>query len=717
MFPLYGKADSVCLNKLKNLLGKNPDTLLCYVTGRSLNLALRAVKEHGLPEPDYLITDVGTGIYAKGNGNKWVSDRRWRSFLKSIWHAKTANQVLDHAITIDGIDAQTEEGQSEFKRSFYVSYKNKASALRELHAKLNGSRIPYTLELSKGRKNHLLLDVLPRGASKKRAVKELMKRIGIKAPDTMFAGDSDNDFDLLVSRIKNVVVNNASRELKRKVLRKAQKRATLPTLYFSSGRYGCHTGNDVCGVMEGAMHFGFFSKNRKRGLYVQIHSMHGLINMNYTDIGRDEDTGGQVIYVIELAKALSKLPQIGQVDLMTRRIEDSRYPSYGKRFEYINDKLKIVRLDCGGKGYIKKVRLWPHIKEYVKNVMEYNDNEGGTPDVIHANYADAGLACSELAEKTGSIFVFTAHSLAIPKMQKLGVKKENYAKYDYTFNFSKRVVAEQIAIEKADAVIVSTRDEIENQYAGYRIDKRKFHVIAPGLDTLLFHPPTTPSSRHKDIITAMTDGLDYRRKPMILAASRLERRKNLTKLVEVFCNSHKLRKISNLVVLTRLRSKPDEEERSVYQSMEKIVRDSKCQGSVTFVRFIDPKIGLGPLYRIAARSRGVFINPALIEPFGLTILEASACGLPVVATKYGGPSMIITNNVNGVLIDPKNGKQIEDAIEKVITDKGFWGELSANGLKNAKSFSWDATARNEVDLFMELINKAAEKKLALLFDR
>ncbi len=62
------------------------------------------------------------------------------------------------------------------------------------------------------------------------------------------------------------------------------------------------------------------------------------------------------------------------------------------------------------------------------------------------------------------------------------------------------------------------------------------------------------------------------------------------------------------------------------------------------------------LYRLAAASKGVFINPALTEPFGLTLLEAGATGLPIVATNDGGPRDIIANCRNGLLIDPLDGQ-------------------------------------------------------------
>ena len=350
MFPFSGEPDSGCMNRLKRLLKKNPDVTLCYVTGRNLKLSLEAIAMHRLPQPRYLITDVGTSIYCRSRKYGWVLDRKWHLKLSKSWKPNTSKTITLLMDGVNGIKSQGSEGASEFKSSFYLSRSRKNKALRELHKRLNALGIAYTLSISKGKEKHLLLDVLAKGASKKSAVNALMERLGTNAHNTSFSGDSENDFALLATNLNTILVNNASDSLKQKVVSKAAKKATAPTLYLSNGRYNCCKGNDVCGVLEGLLHFGMFSRIKNTGIYVQIHSLHGLISSNYADLGRDEDTGGQIVYVLELAKAMSKIPAISQVDIMTRRIEDIRYPNYGKRMEYINRKLKIVRIDCSVQG-------------------------------------------------------------------------------------------------------------------------------------------------------------------------------------------------------------------------------------------------------------------------------------------------------------------------------------------------------------------------------
>ena len=100
--------------------------------------------------------------------------------------------------------------------------------------------------------------------------------------------------------------------------------------------------------------------------YIQLFSPHGLIRFKNAEIGRDKDTGGQVKYVLELLEALSKHPQVRKVDLFTRRITDKRVSdAYSQPIETVNEKARIVRIDCGGHGFKKKGQSWGPPGEFV----------------------------------------------------------------------------------------------------------------------------------------------------------------------------------------------------------------------------------------------------------------------------------------------------------------------------------------------------------------
>ena len=104
------------------------------------------------------------------------------------------------------------------------------------------------------------------------------------------------------------------------------------------------------------------------------------------------------------------------------------------------------------------------------------------------------------------------------------------------------------------------------------------------------------------------------------------------------------------------------------------------------------------LYRLAAMTKGVFVNPALTEPFGLTLIEAAASGLPLVATEDGGPRDIIANCDNGLLIDPLDKADMARALLEIVTDEDNWQRLAENGLKGVQShYAWHAHATHYLE--------------------
>jgi len=112
------------------------------------------------------------------------------------------------------------------------------------------------------------------------------------------------------------------------------------------------------------------------------------------------------------------------------------------------------------------------------------------------------------------------------------------------------------------------------------------------------------------------------------------------------------------------------------------------------------------IYRIAALSGGVFVNPALTEPFGLTLLEAAASSLPIVATEDGGPRDIIANCDNGVLIDPLDSDAIAAALVTMLEDSQKWQRHASNGLLGIREhYAWEAHAKRYLSIIRSVLNK------------
>jgi sucrose-phosphate synthase len=204
------------------------------------------------------------------------------------------------------------------------------------------------------------------------------------------------------------------------------------------------------------------------GLYILMLTIHGLVRSYDIELGKDPDSGGQIKYVIELIKALSALPQIRKVDLLTRCIIDKRVDaSYSVPIESINDKADIIRIPCGPKRYFRKENLWPYLDSFVDNTLSWLSKKKNIPDIIHGHYADAGYVGSQLSRLLGVPFIFTGHSLGRTKKQRLLAKGQDEKLLESRFHFANRIEAEEMALVTAAMVVTSTNQEVKEQYELY----------------------------------------------------------------------------------------------------------------------------------------------------------------------------------------------------------------------------------------------------------
>src|SRR5574340_131326 len=203
-------------------------------------------------------------------------------------------------------------------------------------------------------------------------------------------------------------------------------------------------------------------------LYILMVSVHGLIRGHDLELGRDADTGGQTLYAVELARALAELPGVARVDLMTRRVVDPHVgPDYAEPIEALGPKARIVRIDVGPEGYIRKEELWDHLDSFADNALALLRAEGLSPDIVHSHYADAGYVGTRLANLLGLPLVHTGHSLGRVKRRRLiaaGVKRDVI---EARYHMARRVEAEELTLGSASLVIASTANEIEEQYGLY----------------------------------------------------------------------------------------------------------------------------------------------------------------------------------------------------------------------------------------------------------
>lgn len=447
----------------------------------------------------------------------------------------------------------------------------------------------------------------------------------------------------------------------------------------------------------------------KRPLSIVLLSVHGLIRGHDLELGRDADTGGQTKYVVELARALGAHPEIGKVILMTRRVIDSQVSAdYAEPVEVLSEKASIVRIECGEQKYLRKEMLWDSLENFADNALAYLKSQGHIPDVLHSHYADAGYVGSRLSHQLGVPLVHTGHSLGRNKRKQLIASGIKRSEIETTYHISRRIDAEETTLGVAARVITSTQQEIEQQYGLYDFyQPERMRVIPPGTDLTRFFPPRG-DEKSSPIATELERFLDDPDKPIILALSRPDPKKNLAALIEAYGESPALQQAANLVIVAGNRDDINDMEnvsKGVLTDILLAIDKYDLYGKVAYPKHHKPE-EVSELYRLATASHGIFINPALTEPFGLTLIEAAACGLPIVATEDGGPKDIIKSCDNGYLIDPLDKTAMAETLLKTLTDKKDWRRLSKNGIQGvSQHYSWQA----HVEKYLKVIRPLAER--------
>lgn len=448
------------------------------------------------------------------------------------------------------------------------------------------------------------------------------------------------------------------------------------------------------GLDTGPVHHPSCLRNLGSGsvfLHIMSIALGGCIRPEPVAYGITEDTGGHITYILGEMRALAGRPDVDCAEIVTRLFDE---PLLGRDHAIARQEVSpgciITRIDSGNRSYLAKERLQADRAGFVRALIAELRSRERLPDLIHAHFADAADVAAQIEAELDIPYIYTAHSLGMDKLAAAGTADDS---------LTARIAEEDRAIAGASAIIGSSRDECERQLLGYpsaRIER--IHRVIPGI-TRKSVADLEPARQL--IVPFLRDP----GKPIVLAIARAVHKKNLVSLVEAFGSRKNLREKANLVILAGQRVSCDTgepEQCEVIAGMLEAIDHHDLYGHVAYPKSHDSE-AVAALYRLAARSKGVFVNPALVEPYGLTILEAAAFGLPVVATKHGGPVDTVGEIEHGILIDPNSPEEIADAIGKILGDEAVWQRFSRNGIENSASIDWDSYAANFVKIARSIL--------------
>lgn len=434
------------------------------------------------------------------------------------------------------------------------------------------------------------------------------------------------------------------------------------------------------------------------GLIMHI-ALQGCLKAGSIQYGVTADTGGHIRYLLELAEALADRPEVSHQIIVTRAFDDPQLgPEYTRPEEQINDRITLWR--CRGEisAYLPKEQMWKEVPQLTQALLQRMQDGNIRPMLIHAHYADAGVVAMRVKSALSIPVIFTGHSLGASKAMHRPVNTPIAA------DLRRRIRYEELAIKHADRVIVSSRHEACVQYGQYaHHDATKIRLNPPGCDLKRFRA-TAETQLMRQVDAELRRFLRVPDRPCLLAIARPVEKKNLCALVKAYGEHPQLRHKANLVIFAGTRQQIDSgepEASRVWNQLIQLIDDYDLYGCVALPKYhtLDQ---IPVIYRWAVERRGVFVNPALSEPFGLTLLEAAAVGLPVVSTQDGGPVDILRRCKHGELVSPTDINAIGAASNHLVSNAVDWQRYSTNGYRNVEFYTWERHARQYIADFKSM---------------
>ncbi|MGF1570709.1 MAG: sucrose synthase [Nodosilinea sp.] len=462
------------------------------------------------------------------------------------------------------------------------------------------------------------------------------------------------------------------------------------------------------------------------------------------------DTGGQVVYVLDQARSLEREmlqeAELAGLDItdfqpkvliLSRLIPQAEGTTCNQRLERVHGTqnawiLRVPFRDFNPavtQSWVSRFEIWPYLETFALDAeRELIVEFGGSPDLIIGNYSDGNLVAFLLARRLKITQCNIAHAL---EKSKYLFSNLYWQDLEEQYHFSLQFTADLIAMNAANFIISSTYQEIVGtadsigQYESYKaftmpefyhvvdgieLFSPKFNVVPPGVNEAVYFPYSQSAERllnsrerlEKLLFTdedpaSIFGYLKHPEKRPIFSMARLDRIKNLAGLAECFGRSPALQERCNLILIAgklRAEDSTDHEEIEEIGKLYQIIEQYNLHGKIRWLGVRLPKTDSGEVYRVMADRRGVFVQPALFEAFGLTVLEAMISGLPTFATRFGGPLEIIQDGKNGFYINPTHleevAQQLLNFVDKCERDSSYWQQISERAIERVYStYTWE----------------------------
>lgn len=387
------------------------------------------------------------------------------------------------------------------------------------------------------------------------------------------------------------------------------------------------------------------------------------------------DAGGQNIAVGELAQHLANIGY--EVDVFTRW-DDKRLP------EVIawRSGVRIIHVKAGPVTYMPKEELLPHMAEFTKNMRSFFSQQESPYKLVHAHFFMSALVAADLKKSLGIPYIITFHALGKVRQLHQG-ESDRFPK--------ERIGIEKRVIDEADQIVALCPQDRDDLITLYQADPEKITIIPNGYNVNDFYPIDK-------LLARMVLGLDPKER-IILQLGRLVPRKGVDNVIRALGElkrNHHLH--ARLLVVGGESDIPDPTVTPELGRLQALAQKETVADLVTFVG----RRGRDTL-RYYYSAADVFVTTPWYEPFGITPLEAMACGTPVVGSNVGGIKYTVQDGQNGFLVPPKDAKTLAGRLAELLKSRKLLTYFSENGLRRVNEFTWGAVANQTATMYEKVV--------------
>jgi phosphoheptose isomerase len=396
------------------------------------------------------------------------------------------------------------------------------------------------------------------------------------------------------------------------------------------------------------------------------------------------DNGGQNVYVAQVAKALAALGYL--VDVFTRRDD----PELAE-VQAWEPGIRIIHVPAGPARFVEKEEMLPYMKQFSRFMIDFIQREGRY-DLIHANFWMSGLVATNIKRELGIPFVITFHALGRVRRVFQG-KNDNFP--DARFEIEDRTIA------AADRVIAECPQDMEDLTHLYQADPQQVTIVPAGFDPQEMQPIDKAEAR-KQLGLAEDERI-------ILQLGRIVPRKGVeTVVVGLARLVHEHGVAARLLVVGGESEDPDPAATPELARLMKIAAKEKVSEYVTFVgrRQRD-------MLKYYYSAADVFVSTPWYEPFGITPLEAMACGTPVIGSNVGGIKYSVADGKTGFLVPPKDPDALAERLARLFKDPALLKRFRRQAIQRVqKHFTWEKVAQQLAVVYEEVIQETRPETLA-----